>query len=202
VAAILFAWLERRGRNRWWRVPVTVGDAERGPYRSSRFVEAHRLHAPLLVQSSAFTSLVLAHLCVPLVLLALVRFPFDGIAVPLVPSAALAAFNGWCAWLLLSRSPQAESAARTGAVASLMANIGCLAMAAVHLGAVELSHQGELAHKCASSITSVVLVFASASILQALLTLTALRFHRSALGRMHDGSIADLLRARTPSTRP
>jgi hypothetical protein len=182
---LLFAWLERRGRIRWAGVPVGYATTAQGPYRRSAFVAAHLERAPLLVRAASFGSLAFAHLFAPLVLLALAKYPFDGIAIPLVPGVAIVVLNWCCAWLLLARSPQAESAARTGAVGSLMGNVGLLGIAAAHFVAVELQRLEGIAHACSSSVTFVVIVFAGASILQALLTLSALRHHGAALAWSH-----------------
>jgi hypothetical protein len=184
-AALLFVWLERRGRSRWADVPLSLGAAPCGPYRSSEFVAEHLRRAPLLVRSASFASLAFGHLFGPLILLALVQYPFDGIAIPLVPGVALVALN-WCsAWLLLARSPHAESAARTGAIGSLMANVGLLGVAAAHFVAVELQRRDGVAHACSSSVTFVVIVFALASITQSLWTLAALRAHGGTLTWNH-----------------
>jgi hypothetical protein len=177
AALLLFVWLERRGRRRWADVPRFVATAPCGPYRSSAFVAEHLRRAPLLVRSASFASLAFGHLFAPIILLALVQYPFDGIAIPLVPGIALVALN-WCsAWLLLGRSPHAESAARTGAIGSLMANVGLLGVAGAHFVAVELQRRDGVAHACSSSVTVVVIVFALASITQSLWTLAALRAH-------------------------
>lgn len=180
-ALILFVWLERRGRHQWARVPVSRGDVAHGPYRSSEFIAGHLQRAPLLVRVASFGCLVFAHAFVPLILLALTRFPFDGIAIPLAPCIALVLFNWCCGWLLLGRSPHAESAARTGAKASLVANVGLLCLAASHLIIVELGRRDGIEHACSSSVTFVVLVFAVTSVAQALVTVAALRAHGAAL---------------------
>jgi hypothetical protein len=202
AALLLFAWLERRGRGRWAEVPAGFAKWAGGPYRSSAFLAEHMQRAPRLVLVAAFVSLAFAHLFAPLVSLALAKYPFDGIAIPLVPGLALVVLNWCCAWLLLARSPHAESAARTGAVGSLMGNVGLLGMAGAHFAAVELQRREGIAHACSSSVTFVVLVFALASIVQALVTLAALRVHREALvwspGRDASGAAPSADRAAAP----
>jgi hypothetical protein len=180
-AALLFAWLERRGRCRWSQVPASMLDALQGPYRSNALVASHLERAPRLVRAAAFASLALCHVFVPLILLALIQYPFDGIAIPLVPGIALVALNWSCAWLLLGRSPHAPSAARAGAGGSLIAHVGLLGIAAVHFVTVELQRRDGVEHACSSSVTFVVIVFAIASVAQALVTMAALRTHGAAL---------------------
>jgi hypothetical protein len=181
-ALALFVWLERRGRTRWAQVPTQHGSIELGPYRSSAFVTEHLRRAPRLVRTASFGALVFAHVFAPLIVLALAKFPFDGIAIPLAPGIALVVLNWCCAWLLLVRSPHAEPAARTGANASLVANVGLLGLAAAHFVVVELGRREGIEHACSSSVTFVVLVFAVASVAQALVTMAALRAHGGALG--------------------
>jgi hypothetical protein len=181
AAAVLFVWLERRGRREWARVPRAMLEAAQGPYRSSALVRSHLLRAPRLVRAAAFASLVLCHVFVPLIALALLQYPFDGIAIPLVPGMALVVLNWACAWMLLGRSPNAPSAARSGAVGSLIAHVGLLGIAAVHLVTVELQRRDGIEHACSSSVTFVVIVFAVASVAQALVTTAALRAHEAAL---------------------
>lgn len=179
---VLFVWLERRGRHRWASVPAERGEAPHGPYRSSTFVTGHVGRAPLLVRTASFGCLLFAHVFAPLIPLALISFPFDGIAIPLAPGIALVVLNWCCAWLLLGRSPHAESTARMGAKASLVANVGLLCLAAFHLVTVELGRRDGIEHACSSSVTFVVFVFAFASIAQALVTVAALRAHGPVLG--------------------
>jgi hypothetical protein len=181
TTVLLFVWLERRGRARWAQVPARLGAALHGPYRSSAFAAEHRGGAPGLVRAASFAGLAVAHLFAPLTLAAFTRYPFDGISIPLVPGLALVLLNWCCAWLLLARSPHAESATRTGAVGSLLGNVALLGVAAAHFAAVELQRRQGIAHACSSSVTFLVIVFAVASILQALLMLAALRLHGGAL---------------------
>jgi hypothetical protein len=183
---VLFVWLERRGRRRWAEVPVYLANAPHGPYRSSALVAGHMRRAPRLVRAASFGNLAFAHLFAPLIVMAFTRYPFDGIAIPLVPGLALVVLNWCCARLLLARSPQAESAARTGAIGSLMGNVGLLGIAAAHFVAVELQRREGMAHACSSSVTFVVIVFAAASIIQAVFTLAMLRLHGSALVWSHE----------------
>jgi hypothetical protein len=175
TAALLFTWLERRGRSEWARIPVTTIEAAHGPYRASSMVADHLRRAPALVRAAAFFCLGFAHLFAPLILVTLSKYPFDGIAIPLVPGVALVLLNWACGWLLLSRSTHALSAARMGAVGSLMANVGLLGIAGVHFWVVEAQRREGIAHACSSSVTFVVLVFAVASVVQALVTMAALR---------------------------
>jgi len=182
AASLLFLWLERRGRQRWTVVPAAHGEAASGPYRASAFVAEHLDRAPLLVRAASFGCLVFAHVFAPLLVLALVSFPFDGIAIPLAPGIVLVLVNWGCAWLLLGRSPHAVAAARTGAKASLVANVGLLLLAASHFVVVELGRRDGIAHACSSSVTFVVIVFAIASVVQALVTVAALRAHGESLG--------------------
>jgi hypothetical protein len=179
---VLFVWLERRGRPRWTQVPIARGEAARGPYRSGSFIADHLRRAPPLVRAASFGCLLFAHVFAPLIPLALISFPFDGIAIPLAPGIVLVLVNWWCAWLLLGRSPHAEPAARMGAKASLVANVGLLCLAAFHLVTVELGRRDGIEHACSSSVTFVVFVFAFASIAQALVTVAALRAHGPVLG--------------------
>jgi hypothetical protein len=179
---VLFVWLERRGRHHWARVPTARGESGDGPYRSGSFVAGHLRRAPPLVRVASFGCLLFAHVFAPLIPLALISFPFDGIAIPLAPGIALVLLNWCCAWLLLGRSPHAESAARMGAKASLVANVGLLCLAAFHLVTVELGRRDGIEHACSSSVTFVVFVFAFASIAQALVTVAALREHAPVLG--------------------
>jgi hypothetical protein len=182
AASLLFVWLERRGRRRWALVPASRGESGSGPYRASAFVTGHLERAPLLVRAASFGCLVFAHVFAPLLLLALTSFPFDGIAIPLAPGILLVILNWGVAWLLLARSPHAESAARTGAKASLVANVGLLLLAASHFVVVELARRDGIQHACSSSVTFVVIVFAIASVVQALVTVAALRAHGGSLG--------------------
>jgi len=178
---VLFVWLERRGRHHWAQVPIAQGESRDGPYRAVSFVAGHLHRAPPLVRVASFGCLLFAHVFAPLIPLALISFPFDGIAIPLAPGIALVLLNWCCAWLLLGRSPHAESAARMGAKASLVANVGLLCLAAFHLVTVELGRRDGIEHACSSSVTFVVFVFAFASIAQALVTVAALREHAPVL---------------------
>lgn len=180
-AAILCRWLERRGRARWALVPTGTVATSRAPYRSYEVIAGFMDRAPPLVRVASFGSLAFGHFFAPLIVMALVKYPFDGIAIPLVPGMALALLNWSCAWMLLRRSPLAPSAARSGAVGSLMANIGLIAIAGVHFAYVELQRRDGIEHACSSSVTFVVIVFAVCSVVQALLMMAALRAHRSTL---------------------
>jgi hypothetical protein len=177
VAAVLFWHLERRGRGRWGEVPAARYATPRVPYRSSAMVAAHLTAAPRLVRWAAFASLSLGFLFAPLIVLAVVKYPFDGIAIPLVPGLALQLLNWSCAWLFLSRSPLAVATARSGAVGALMANVGLLGIAGAHFMIVELQRRDGIEHACSSSVTFVVIVFAVCSVLQSLITMAALRRH-------------------------
>lgn len=181
VAAILYWRLERRGRGRWWRVPATTMSTSRAPYRASAMVASHLEAAPRLVRAASFVSLALGFLFAPLIVLAVVKYPFDGIAIPLVPGLALQLLNWTCAWLLLFRSPLAVATARSGSVGSLMANVGLLGIAGAHFVTVELQRRDGIEHACSSSVTFVVIVFAVCSVLQSLITMAALRRHGAAL---------------------
>jgi hypothetical protein len=180
VAALLFWWLERRGRRRWAQVPVASFVTARAPYRTSHVVAEHMGRAPLLVRTASFGSLAFGHLFAPLILLALTRYPFDGIAIPLLPGIALVLLNWSCAWLFLARSPNAVATARSGAVGSLMGNVGLLVLAGAHFVTVELQRLDGIEHACSSSVTFVVIVFAVASVVQSLVTMAALRSHEKA----------------------
>jgi hypothetical protein len=182
TAYALYRWLERRGRSRWAVVPAGTLATSRVPYRSSQVVSGFIHRAPGLVRAAAFGSLLFGHAFAPLIALALVRYPFDGVAIPLVPGMALALLNWSCAWMLLRRSPLASSAVRSGAIGSLMANIGLVAIAGVHFAYVELQRRDGIEHACSSSVTFVVIVFAVCSVIQALLMVAALRKHEPALG--------------------
>lgn len=180
-AALLYAWLERRGRSRWSAVPLSRVAIAAGPYRASDVVATRLPHAPAAVKAAAFVSLLFAHVFAPLVVIALSKYPFDGIAIPLLPGIALVALDWWCAWLLLARSPTAYSIARAAASASMLANVALLVMAGAHLALVELDRQQGLQHSCSSSVTLVVLLFAAASIAQALVMRGVLRRSAPAL---------------------
>ena len=181
VTLVLFVWLERRSRNRWNVVPLLTWSSARSPYRSSDVIASHMARAPRLVRVASFCSFAFGHVFAPLVLLALVKYPFDGIAIPLVPGMALALLNWGCAALLLRRSPLAAAATRSGAVGSLMVNVGLLGIAGAHLFVVELERYDGIEHACSSSVTFLVMVFALCSIAQALLMKAALRAHEAAL---------------------
>ena len=170
----LYLWVERRGRARWSEVPAVVSEVVAGPYRSGPLVTEHHAHAPGLVRVAAFTSFLVAHASAPVILLALSRFPFDGVSIPLVPGLALVGANWCCGWLLLTRSRHASTAARMAAKASLLANVGLLSLTAVHLVMVELGRREGIEHACSSSVTFVALVFAVVSVLHAALTLAIL----------------------------
>jgi hypothetical protein len=181
VALGLFLWLERRGRSRWSEVPAQSFSTEHAPYRASSVIASHLARAPRLVRAAAFGCLAFGQLFAPLIVLALVKYPFDGIAIPLVPGLALVALNWACAWLLLARSPLAAAMARSGAVGSLMANVGLLGIAGAHFVVVELQRRDGIEHACSSSVTFVVIVFAVSSVVQSLVMLAALRSHTRAL---------------------
>jgi hypothetical protein len=181
AAAILFGWLERRGRGKWAQVPLASMVAGDGPYRESSIVSARLKRAPRLVRAASFASFALAHLFAPLIILSLTRYPFDGIAIPLIPGIALILANWGCGWRLLVRSPGASAAALSGAKASLIANVGLLVLAGAHFAVVEAQRREGIQHACSTSVTFVVIVFAVASLGQALLTLTALRAHEAEL---------------------
>lgn len=181
VAALLFWRLERRGRGRWGLVPSAMFSTSRAPYRASATVGAHLTAAPRLVRAAAFASLSLGFLFAPLIVLAVVKYPFDGIAIPLVPGLALQLLNWSCAWLFLARSPLAVATARSGAVGALMANVGLLGIAGAHFVVVELQRRDGIEHACSSSVTFVVIVFAVCSVLQSLVTMAALRRHEGVL---------------------
>jgi hypothetical protein len=151
------------------------------PYRASEVISEHMTRAPRIVRLVSFSGLAFAHLFVPIILLALVSYPFDGIAIPLIPGIALALLNWICAWLLLGRSPNAAQAARLAAVGSLMANVGLLVMSAAHLVGVELQRRDGIQHACSTSVTLVVIVYATSSIALASVMLRALRACRREL---------------------
>jgi hypothetical protein len=182
AAVVLFAWLERRSRGHWAQVPLSTVIAYGGPYRGGSMVSAHLSRAPLLVRAASFVSFAFAHLFAPLIVLSLAKYPFDGIAIPLLPGIALVVSTWVCGWQLLARSPGAPSAVRSGATASILANGGLLLLAGAHFAAVESQRRGGIPHACSASVTFVVIVFAIASLAQALLTLAALRAHGPELG--------------------
>lgn len=182
VVAAVFAnlWLERRGRQNWEGLPPVKSANLGHPYRATIVAIAAAGKAPPLLRGAAFANIVFGNVFIPLIALAVVRYPFDGISIPLLPAMALALLNWACAWLLLTRAKLAASAARSGAVGSLMANVGLLAIAGVHFVEVELQRDG-IEHACSSSVTFVVIVFAAASVAQALVVLVALRAHGETL---------------------
>jgi hypothetical protein len=180
-AVLLFAWLERRGRRQWARVPLANAIAGQDPYRSSAVVVVRMARAPAFVRAAAFGSLAFGHLFAPLVVLAMIRCPFEVIAIPLIPGMGIALANWTSAWLMLARAPRAASAARSGALGSLMANIGLLGIAGVHFLEVEMQRRDGIEHACSSSVTFIVFLFAAASVLQALLILAAVHAHEQAL---------------------
>jgi hypothetical protein len=191
TALLLYVWLERRGRHCWVGLPLRSTATDGHPYRSSTIAVEHMESAPKLVRLAALGSLTFGHFFGPLVALALVRYPFDGISIPLVPGMALALLNWACAWLLLSRAKLAASVTRSGAVGSLIANVGLFAIAGVHFVEVEMQRRDGIEHACSSSVTFVVIVFAVASVVEALLLLAALRKHGEALAfRGHVGELA------------
>lgn len=181
AATVAFLWLERRGRGRWAQVPLSSGEATRGPYRSSAFVAATMTRAPLLVRAASFVCLAFAHVFAPLIVLALASFPVDMIAVPLVLGTPLVVLAWCCGWLLLARSPRAESAVRSVAHVSLVAEATILVLATGHVLFAELGVGEGIEHTCSSSVTFVMLAFAVASIVQTLVVIAALRAHASAL---------------------
>jgi hypothetical protein len=180
-AGLMFLWLERRGRQQWKMVPSSTVGTSRQPYRASEVVAGHLDRAPRLVRFAAFSSLAFVMLFAPLNLEALLQYPFDGIAIPLIPGLALVLLDAWCAYMLLARSPLASAAARSGAIGSIMTNVGLLLLAAAHFAVVELQRRDGIEHACSSSVTFVVIVFAGASLVQALLTIAALNAHRNEL---------------------
>lgn len=192
-AMLLFAWLERRGRRHWARVPVATYLASTRPYRASEVISRHLARAPGIVRLASFSSLAFGHLFIPLILLALVSYPFDGIAIPLIPGIAMALLNWACGWLLLARSPNASQAARLAAVGSLMANVGLLVMSAAHLVGVELQRRDGIEHACSSSVTLVVIVFATSSVVLAFVMLRALRSCRRELDWVPGSNAAPLV---------
>ncbi len=179
-ATALFLYGERNGRSRWVELTrkVTTGS---GPYRSTSLAASHLRAAPRLVRATSFTGLAFGHLFVPILTVALVVFPFDGIAVPLLPGIAVAVANWWCAWLLLRRSSLAQPFGRAAAVSSLVANIGLLALCPIHLLLIENQRLEGIVDACSSSVTGLELVFALAAVVQASLILATLRFHKEAL---------------------
>lgn len=181
VGFALFAWLERRGRSQWTGIPMGRLDVMGAPYRESSIVSAHLPKAPRLVRAAALTCLSFGLLFAPLIVLALVKYPFDGIAIPLVPGLALVSLNWACGCLLLSRSSLAHAMGRSGAVGSLMANVGLLGIAGAHFVVVELQRRDGIEHACSSSVTFVVIVFALSSVVQSLLMMAALQTHRDVL---------------------
>lgn len=174
-ALALFAWLERRGRRNWTRPLFVRSLVDDSPYRSSEVVAAYARRAPVLVQLTSLGSFGLALFFMPVVVLALASYPFDVIAIPLLPGLAFALGNAWCACLFLARSPRACAIAHGGAIGSLMSNVGLLLIAALHFGAVELQRREGIQHACSSSVTFLVFVFAASSVAHALMTLALLR---------------------------
>jgi hypothetical protein len=181
TAALMFVWLERRGRTAWSQVPVATMTARSTPYRYAAIVSRHLYRAPLLVRGCALGTLVFANVLTPLVLLALFKFPFDGVEIPLVPGVVLLLFNGVAAWQLLWRSPQASAAAQSSATASLITSLGMVCIGAVHFWTVELQRHEGIEHACSTSVTFVVILFALGSTVQALLTMVALQAHGASL---------------------
>ncbi|HEY3822850.1 MAG TPA: hypothetical protein VGL81_37050 [Polyangiaceae bacterium] len=181
VAVTLYARLERRSREQWKVVPATEHVAPRTPYRSGTLRYERMAQAPRLVRLTALATFSFVLLFAPLVLLTLLKYPFDGVAIPLVPGLALAILNGACAVLLLWRSKLAVAAVRSGAVGSLMINVGLLVIGAVHLCVVELDRHDGIEHACSSSVTFMALVFAVCSIVLALLMKATLRAHEASI---------------------
>jgi hypothetical protein len=98
-----------------------------------------------------------------------------------MPGVALLVLNGVAAWLLLSRSPHAWTAAHSGANASLITSVGMVCIGAGHLLTVEMQRHEGIEHACSASVTFVCILFALGSGAQALLTLAALRVHAALL---------------------
>jgi hypothetical protein len=202
AALALLVWLERRYRSRWNVVPVATHVTAGSPYRSHDVVAAHLSRAPRLVRVASLCSFTFGLLFAPLVLLAMVKYPFDGIAIPLVPGMALALLNWSCAVMLLRRSRFAVAATRSGAVGSLMVNVGLLGIAGVHMFIVELDRHDGIEHACSSSVTFVVIVFALCSIALALLMKAALRAHEGVLTWMPSRVEVDVTPASAPTPPP
>jgi hypothetical protein len=180
-AGLLFLWLERSGRASWAKARVRALAPGVGPYRTTELHVPRGERAPRLVLLASLAALVFGNWFVPVILLALSTFPFDGVGIPLIPGVALALANWICGWLLLRRSPYAAAAARSSAICSLVANVGLLAMSAAHLVLVEYQRMEGIAHACSKSITLLGFVFAVASVGQALLLLAVLRSHAAVL---------------------
>jgi hypothetical protein len=187
IAGILaFLWLEGRGRMAWRYAPLAMARASAAPYRQSSIVSRYLDSAPLAVRISALTTLVLASVLAPLALLALFAFPFDGVAIPLMPGVAFLVLNAVAAWRLLSRSPHARTAAQSGANGSLIISVGMVCIGAGHLLMVEMQRNEGIEHACSASVTFVCILFALGSGAQALLTLAALRMHGGLLAPKSD----------------
>jgi hypothetical protein len=194
-AALLFVYAEKRLRPRWLAMAAGRVGARSGPYRSTTLVSSRLRRAPLLVQVTSLLGLTFGHLFVPALIAALLIFPFDGIAVPLMPGIAIAVAN-WCsAWLLLGRSPLALAFTRAAALSSLVANIGLLALCPIHLLLIENHRVEGLVQVCSASVTGVELIFALASVAQAVLLLATLRLH----GTLLDAPAVSAPPARAPA---
>src|SRR5215472_6767632 len=180
-AVVAFRLLERRGRERWSGVARGSLGAPSGPYRSSSLVASRHARAPFLVRVTSFTGLAFGHLFVPVLILALLTFPFDGIAVPLMPGVAVALAYWACAWAMLGRLNEAAALSRAVAVASMVANMGLLALCPIHLLLIENHRLQGLRQAVSTSVTGVELLFAAAAVVQASLMLATLRLHRGAL---------------------
>jgi hypothetical protein len=185
---LAFLWLERRGRMAWRHAPLAITRASAAPYRQSSVVSRYLDCAPLAVRASALTTFVLAIVLAPLALLALFAFPFDGVAIPLMPGVAFLGLDAVAAWLLLSRSPHARTAAQSGANGSLIISVGTMCIGAGHLLTVEMQRSEGIEHACSTSVTFVCILFALGLGAQALLTLAALRMHGALLAPKSDGA--------------
>jgi hypothetical protein len=177
-AAALFVVLVRLAAPRW-SVLRSRGRSQ-GPYRGTVVMTATVGRVPVLVRATAMSCFAYGHFFVPTIIIALITLRFDGIAVALIPGAAIA-FATWISgWLLVIRAESAPEFARAAAVSSLVLNGAMLVLSLAHLGYVELASG---VHECSSSLAFISLIFSMASLPQSVLMLTTIRKHNDAYAR-------------------
>ena len=120
------------GRRRWVdRVEKRLGD---GPYRHTLVEEERRANASPILFASAIGCIAFASLAMPLVVIALVRFPLDGMAASLAAAVPMGLWSLVCGWRILRRAAPARVTMRALVRGLFIMSVAYLVLAGAHVG--------------------------------------------------------------------
>lgn len=120
------------GRRRWVdRVETRRGS---GPYRHTLVVEQRAASAPPLLLAAALGCIAFGHLFPPIIVIALVRFPLDGMAASLAAGIPIGVWSLACGWRIFWRAAPARATMRSLVRGLFILSAALFVLAAAHIG--------------------------------------------------------------------